>query len=123
MKSLYRAKHEKLEKSDEPEVHAPPKRERSLHLSHAPGSEAGRAGKLAGLIGVADPIKETTAPALSQAHVDIARPETKNRIRRSAFLQRIPQHVEVPPNLEAKRIIPCFSAGLFCLSNTLLLIN
>jgi hypothetical protein len=36
-----------------------------------------------------------------------------NRIRLSPFFQNIPQYIEVPPNLEAKRIISYFSAGLF----------
>lgn len=39
----------------------------------------------------------------------------------SNSLQGIPQHVEVPPNIEVKRIIYCFSAVLSCQYNPLLL--
>jgi len=38
----------------------------------------------------------------------------KNQIRLSTSPQRIPQHVEVPPNIEAKRIVSRFSAVLSC---------
>jgi hypothetical protein len=43
----------------------------------------------------------------------MVRLEIKPRIRLSTFPQRIPQHVEVLPNTEAKRIFSCFSAFLF----------
>jgi len=51
----------------------------------------------------------------------MVRPETKNQIRLSTSFQSIPQYVEVPLNIEAKRIISYFSAVLSYRSNLLLL--
>jgi hypothetical protein len=49
---------------------------------------------------------------------------TLTRTQRSKclhLLQSIPRYVEVPPNIEATRIISCFSAVLSCYPNQLLL--
>jgi len=49
-------------------------------------------------------------------------PDGDERIRLSCSLppKYYPQDTEVPPNIEARRIISCISAVLFCQSNPLL---
>jgi hypothetical protein len=47
-------------------------------------------------------------------HVDRRQSSQVNQVNKmSDSPQRIPQYIEVPPNVEAKRIIPYFSAVLF----------
>ena len=45
----------------------------------------------------------------------------KNQIRLSTSLQRIPQHIEVPPNIEVKQIVLYFLTVLSYSSDQLLL--
>jgi hypothetical protein len=50
-------------------------------------------------------------------NLGIVRLETKEVNKLSGFPQRIPQYIEVPPNVEAKRISSCLSAVLTCSCN------